>query len=112
MTKVISTERSDINISKGAFMQIQFIRNIQFTKLVKADGRLREFNFRKSNGLAEGVFTVDVSDDRGNRIVLRMQREDGVWKIVKQQLPAWIWENESTFHNLIEEELGSSGFSR
>jgi hypothetical protein len=41
-----------------------------------------------------------------------MQREDGVWKIVKQQLPAWIWENESTFHNLIEEELGSSGFSR
>ncbi|HEV3413578.1 MAG TPA: hypothetical protein VG101_13950 [Puia sp.] len=93
-------------------MQIQFIRNIQFTKLVKADGRLREFNFRKSNGLAEGVFTVDVSDDRGNRIVLRMQREDGVWKIVKQQLPAWIWENETTFHNLIEEELGSSGFLR
>ena len=62
-------------------MQIQFIRNIQFTKLVKADGRLREFNFRKSNGLQEGLFTVDVSDDRGNRIVLRMQREDGVWKI-------------------------------
>ena len=77
-------------------MQIQFIRNIQFTKLVKADGRLREFNFRKSNGLQEGLFTVDVSDDRGNRIVLRMQREDGVWKILKQQLPAWIWENENT----------------
>jgi hypothetical protein len=87
-------------------MQIQFIRNIQFTKLVKAEGRLREFNFRKSNGLQEGLFTVDVSDDRGNRIVLRMQREDGVWKIIKQQLPAWIWENEAVFHTLIEEELG------
>ena len=90
-------------------MQIQFIRNIQFTKLVKADGRLREFNFRKSNGLQEGLFTVDVSDDRGNRIVLRMQREDGVWKIIKQQLPAWIWENETVFHTLIEEELGATG---
>ena len=93
-------------------MQIQFIRNIQFTKLVKAEGRLREFNFRKSNGLQEGLFTVDVSDDLGNRIVLRMQREDGVWKIIKQQLPAWIWENEAVFHTLIEEELGSSNFSR
>lgn len=90
-------------------MQIQFIRNIQFTKLVKADGRLREFNFRKSNGLQEGLFTVDVSDDRGNRIVLRMQREDGIWKIVKQQLPTWIWENEGVFHTLIEEELGAAG---
>src|SRR5258705_12904793 len=94
---------------KGILMQIQFIRNIQFTKLVKAEGRLREFNFRKSNGLQEGLFTVDVSDDRGNRIVLRMQREDGVWKIIKQQLPAWIWENEAVFHNLIEEELASAG---
>ena len=102
----------DINNIKGSLMQIQFIRNIQFTKLVKADGRLREFNFRKSNGLQEGLFTVDVSDDRGNRIVLRMQREDGVWKIIKQQLPAWIWENEAVFHTLIEEELGATGFAR
>jgi hypothetical protein len=92
-------------------MQIQFIRNIQFTKLVKADGRLREFNFRKSNGLQEGLFTVDVSDDRGNRLVFKMEKEgnDGIWKILKQQLPPWIWENEATYHTLIEEELGNSG---
>ena len=31
-------------------MQIQFTKNIQFTRLVKADGRLREFNFRKYRG--------------------------------------------------------------
>jgi hypothetical protein len=98
-----------INNFNVSLMQIQFIRNIQFTKLVKADGRLREFNFRKSNGLQEGLFTVDVSDDRGNRIVLRMQKEDGVWKIMKQQLPAWIWENEANFHTLIEEELATAG---
>ena len=91
-------------------MQIHFIRNIQFTKLVKADGRLREFNFRKSNGLQEGLFTVDVSDDRGNRLVFKMEKEgsEGIWKILKQQLPTWIWENEAVFHALIEEELGNS----
>lgn len=90
-------------------MQVQFIRNIQFTRLIKADGRQREFNFRKSNGLQEGLFTVDVSDDRGNRIIYQMQREEGIWKIIKQQLPPWIWENESNFHTIIEEELGSAG---
>ena len=30
-------------------MQLTFIKNIQFTKLIKADGRLREFNFRRYN---------------------------------------------------------------
>lgn len=90
-------------------MHVQFIRNIQFTRLVKAEGRQREFNFRKSNGLQEGLFTVDVSDDRGNRIIFHMQREDGIWKIIKQQLPSWILDNESVYHTLIEEELGAAG---
>ena len=86
-------------------MLIQFNKNIQFTKLVKADGRLREFNFRKTNGMQGELFTVDVSDDRGNRIMFRMQKTDGSWKIMDQQLPAWIIENEPGFHELIEEEM-------
>lgn len=86
-------------------MQIQFIKNIQFTKLVKADGRLREFNFRKINGMHESLFSVDVVDDRGNRIIFRMEKEDGTWKIIKQALPIWIIENEKNFHEAIEEEL-------
>jgi hypothetical protein len=86
-------------------MQMKFIRNIQFTKLVKAEGRLREFNFRKSNGLQEGIFTIDVSDDRGYRIVFHMQKEENIWKILPQQLPAWIRENETRLSELIEEEL-------
>ena len=90
-------------------MHIHFIKNIQFSKLIKADGRLREFNFRKPNGLQEGLFTVDVSDDRGNRIVFHMQKEDNAWKIMKQQLPAWIWDNEGVFNSLIEEELQNLG---
>jgi hypothetical protein len=86
-------------------MLIQFNKNIQFTKVVKADGRLREFNFRKSNGMQGELFSVDVSDDRGNRIMFRMQKNDGSWKIMEQQLPAWIIENETSFNELIEEEL-------
>lgn len=86
-------------------MHVQFIRNIQFTKVLKADGRMREFNFRKPNGHQEGIFTVDVSDDRGNRIVFKMERQDNTWKIMPQQLPAWIHENEPVLQELIIEEM-------
>ncbi len=86
-------------------MHVQFIKNIQFTKVLKADGRMREFNFRKPNGAHEGLFTVDVSDDRGNRIVFKMQKEEGIWKIMPQQLPAWIVENEKIFQECIDEEM-------
>jgi len=86
-------------------MNIQFKKNIQFTKIVKAEGRLREFNFRKLGGINEGIFTVDVVDDRGNRIMFKMQKADNVWKIVNQPLPDWIIKSEKTFHELIEEEL-------
>ncbi len=85
-------------------MHIQFKKNIQFTKLVKADGRLREFNFRKLGGLNEGVYTIDVSDDKGNRIMFRMQKEEGRWKIIAQSLPNWILRLEENFHEIIEEE--------
>jgi hypothetical protein len=86
-------------------MRIEFVRNVQFTRLVKVDGRLREFNFRKLGGPNEGLFTVDVSDDRGNRILFRMKKEDANWKIVPQPLPGWVMEKESSFHELIEEEI-------
>lgn len=39
-------------------MIVQFNKNIQFTRLIKAEGHLREFNFRKVNGLHEELFTV------------------------------------------------------
>ena len=89
----------------AVLMLIQFNRNIQFSRLVKADGRLREFNFRKVNGLQEEFFTVDVSDDRGNRLMFKMQKKDGSWKIMEQPLPDWIRNGEPSFHELIEEEL-------
>lgn len=87
-------------------MKIQFIKNIQFTKLVKADNRLREFNFRKINSQQDGLFTVDVSDDRGNRIIFNMEKTDSHWHIVPgTTLPDWITKNAAIFEELIEEEL-------
>ena len=66
---------------------------------------MREFNFRKPNAVSEGMFTVDVSDDRGNRIIFKMQKEDKNWKIIEQSLPVWITEKEAQLHDLIEEEM-------
>jgi hypothetical protein len=86
-------------------MRIQFVKNIQFTKLLKVEGRLREFNFRKLGGVNEGFFTVDVVDDRGNRILFRMQKTDSNWKLVQQPLPRWIADVETQLHEIIEEEL-------
>ena len=87
-------------------MIVQFNRNIQFSKLIKADGRLREFNFRKVNGLVEELFTVDVSDDRGNRIMFRMRKEGNDWLILTDKpIPDWIWNNNISFKEAIEEEL-------
>ena len=87
-------------------MIIQFNRNIQFSKLIKADGRLREFNFRKVNGLVEELFTVDVSDDRGNRLIFKMRKDGNDWLILADKpMPEWIWSNSPSFNEAIEEEL-------
>ena len=82
------------------------IKNIQFSKLIKAEGRLREFNFRKSNPSGQVLFVVDVTDDRSNRIIFQMQKESEGWKIQPQLLPDWILKYETQLHDLIEKELG------
>jgi hypothetical protein len=91
-------------------MHINFIRNIQFTKLLKVEGRLREFNFRKLTGLNEGLMTVDVSDDRGNRIMFTMQRNGSNWTFFQEPLlPEWVIDNENNLSEMIEAELRAIG---
>jgi len=85
--------------------QILTFKNIQFSKLVKTEGRLRELNFRKSNPNGKVLFFVDVTDDRSNRIIFQMQKDNESWKIQPQLLPDWIIKNENKFHELIEDEL-------
>jgi hypothetical protein len=86
-------------------MQVNFTKVIHFTRLIKAGGRLREFNFRKLRGLDQEMFTVDTVDDRGNRILLRMQKDNNHWAILPQMLPSWIPENEAKLNEAIEDEL-------
>ena len=87
-------------------MKLQFFKNIQFTKLIKAEGRLREFNFRNHlSPLQKDICSINVTDDRGNRIIFEMQKQESGWKIAQTQLPPWILENENNFQQFIEEEL-------
>ena len=81
---------------------MKFEKNIQFTKTIKADNRLREFNFRKLGGIEESIFTVDVVDDRGNRIMFRMKKNDNEWRIVSQSLPEWVLKNEKNFYHILQ----------
>jgi len=87
-------------------MNFTFVRNIHFTKLVKTADRLREFNFRMLPGTSNSSMHVDVPDDRGNRIVFKMSREEGnQWRISEPHLPVWVLDSEKKLNDLIEEEL-------
>ena len=86
-------------------MNFTFTKNIHFTKLVKTSDRLREFNFRMIPGDTNGLFHVDVPDDRGNRIMFKMHKANNQWTIIEQQLPNWISDYEKTLNDLIAEEI-------
>jgi hypothetical protein len=89
-------------------MQILFTKVVHFTRLIKAGGRLREFNIRKMRLADDEVFSIDTVDDRGNRIIFRMQKEgNGTWNIVPldQILPAWIGEVEQKLREQIDNAL-------
>lgn len=88
-------------------MELKFVRNIQFTRLIKCDGQLKEFNFRKPNGKQEGPFTVDVIDAKANRIIFNMEMQDNNWKITTADVPTWVMQSEHDFHEIIEEEFKS-----
>jgi hypothetical protein len=91
---------------QNKFMAMLFTKNVQFSRLVKADGTLREFNFRKHSDSQGGIlFSVDVCDLRNNRIVFKMQHKETAWKIVQTPLPEWVIKNEHVLNDLIEEEL-------
>lgn len=90
-------------------INFNFTRNVHFTKLVKAANRLREFNFRLLPGNANSLLHVDVPDDRGNRIVFKMQKEDNNhWRILDDGLPQWVAAHEDLLNSAIAEELSNA----
>ena len=89
-------------------MRIQFTKMVQFSLLVKAGDRLREFNFRKLKEPQEGLFSVNVCDERGNRIMFNIEKKEEEWKIVQgTRLPRWLVQNEIRLRDAMLEELRS-----
>jgi hypothetical protein len=86
-------------------MELNFTPMVQFSLLVKAGGRLREFNFRKLKSPEQETVTVNVCDDRGDRILFRMQKNETDWQIMQENLPSWITQNEPGLRQALEEEL-------
>lgn len=78
-----------------------FTRNIAFTSLIKINGRLREFNFRKRGDI---FYDADTSDERGNRYFFKMEKVKEDWKMNGTQLPAWLVEGESLINAAIAKE--------
>ena len=85
-------------------MILNFTPNIHFTKLIKAAGKLREFNFRRINSPNGPLVSIDVADDRGNRITFKMQQEGNNWRIIDETLPTWIVSAEDQLNAKIAEE--------
>jgi len=44
-------------------------------------------------------------DDRGNRIIFAMVRENGAWKLGSALLPKWIGQYEEQLNEAIEDEM-------
>jgi len=81
-----------------------FRKKIQFSRLIKANGRLREFNFLKADGPETGYYKVDVSDESGRRYMFTMYPEGDEWKLKEAALPPWIREAETLLEAAISEE--------
>ncbi|HEV7621325.1 MAG TPA: hypothetical protein VGO09_06325 [Flavisolibacter sp.] len=75
-----------------------------FSKVIKAGERQREFNFRQLSNGADSRYSVDVPDDKGNRVVFSMYKDaNGHWKTAAQLLPMWIHDAEVSLAEAIEE---------
>ena len=78
--------------------------NIYFSKLIKTAERLREFNFRQLITDTDVKYSVDVPDDKGNRIKFSMTKNaGGNWKATSLALPAWVLDAEADLGEAIEE---------
>lgn len=69
-------------------------KNVQFTIVVKMNGRMREVNFLKRTDIQ---YDADASDELSHRWLFKWILENESWKIipVNEALPAWLTDNAS-----------------
>ncbi len=77
-----------------------------FSRIIKAGGKQREFNFRQLFH-EEGIkYSVDVPDDKGSRITFQMINDkEGRWKTLAKPPVPWIEEAEIDLSNAIKENV-------
>ena len=75
--------------------------NVAFTILIKIEGRLKEFNFRKRS---ETLYDANTNDEYSVRFYFQLikEEENQQWKIVGQSLPKWITDNGATISEALE----------
>jgi len=83
---------------------MNFQKQIQFSKHLKADGRLKEFNFLKLNNVELPTYRVDVSDERGRRYIFKLSNDGKHWKISGDELPKWLIETEDMLQKVVHAE--------
>ena len=86
-------------------------RNIAFSRVIKAGGRPREFNFRRKHADDAIVYDIDVSDENGNRHYFSLREVSGNWRMHEQFLPPWIAEIFPSLALLIKEAEQQVSFS-
>lgn len=79
------------------------IKNIHFTLLIRIDGRLHEFNFRKR---PDDFYDVDTSDSRGNRIQFRLVQKENEWQLEGSNIPNWISTSKQAIADAVEAKSG------
>lgn len=86
-------------------MHFEFKKAVQFSLLIKAGGRLREFNFRKLKSPDAERFSVDVCNERGDRIIFNMHKAGNEWEVAEPNLPKWITDSKTTIREAVDEEM-------
>jgi hypothetical protein len=80
-----------------------FKKNIHFTKLIKVNGRAREFNFRKKYLSEVAIYDIDVSDEKGDRHYISMRQDKGIWTIQENNIHAWLKDTHPDLNAAIKE---------
>ena len=87
---------------------MKFQKQVQFSKHIKIQGQLKEFNFLKLNKNDFPTYTVDVSDDRGRRFIFLFMQDGKDWKITGDDLPNWVLDAKEMLRQEVELSLADS----
>lgn len=75
-----------------------------FTKILKSNGRPREFNFRRKKMADHFEYDIDTSDDQGERYYFTFyKKENGDWAAKEKILPLWIKELLTSILSILKE---------